>query len=133
MQFGDPKNEFNISDIPGWVHACWVSLVALVWKGKPIAKGIIGIASVGVRMDQTEERLLKIEQVQVSKLDIDNLRNEFQETTRSNHLDLKSDLRLMFTDFRADLKEDIYRRYDTLDGMIGRIKKAQDGTDDKTD
>ena len=129
----DPHHEFNVFDIPGWVHACWVSLLALIWKGKPIAKGLVSIASVGVRMDQAEDRLLKIEQIQVTKTDIDNLRNEVQETSRANHIDLKNDLRSMFTDLRTDLKEDVYRRYDTLDGMIGRIKKAQEGNDAKPD
>ena len=129
----DPHQEFNFGNIPGWVHACWVSLLALIWKGKPFVKGAVGLASVGIRMDEAEGRILKLEQVNVSKTDIDALRADLQNTNLANHTDLKNDLRFMFGDFKKDIKEDIYKRYDTLDGMIGRIKKAQEGSNAKPD
>lgn len=125
----DHKNLFE--NIPIWVHSIWIALLALLLKGKSILKTTIGIASVASRVEKVEDQVLKITQTpRVSKNDIDVLRAELQGTLQSNQTNTISEIRFLFTNqdsrlenFKKELKDDIYKRYETLDNIAERLNK----------
>lgn len=124
-------HHFSLADIPMKIHAIWMGLIAIVWKGKSMGKMVVGVATTSKRLDDVENRLLKVEQTpQVTRNDIDVLRGELQGTLQANQSQTIREIQFLFTnqkkdndDFKKELKEDIFKKYDGLDQIIQRLDK----------
>ena len=124
-----PQTSLNLPPAPsgtfGWVYAAIAAFVIFLWRIKSTLLAVVKLFSALGQVVDLDQRVRQIETSQITPQAIDNLRTDLQNTQSANYTNLLGEIRYLFGSFKAELRDDIYRKYESLDKLTQRLSEKE--------